>query len=99
MNTVTANCIIILLASMHALRVKNQIKPFQQKSTKVYVPFTEHPLLCWCMLISLIWLSPRNSYFQRHYCPCRQQWRNWRGGQGCASPPSGKLNIKNWPPS
>jgi len=33
---------------MHALRVKNQInqiQPFQQKSTKVYAPFTEHPLL------------------------------------------------------
>ena len=28
---------------MHVLRVKNQIKPFQQKSTKAYVPFTVHP--------------------------------------------------------
>jgi len=40
-NTVTANCIIVLLASMHVLRVKNQIKPFQQKSIKVNVPVTK----------------------------------------------------------
>jgi len=26
---------------MHVLRVKNQIKSFQQKSTKVYVPATK----------------------------------------------------------
>jgi len=48
---------------MHVLKVKNQIKPFQQKSTEVYVPFTEHPLLCWRIVTSLIWLSPRKSYF------------------------------------
>jgi len=30
---------------MLVLRVTNQIKPFQQKSTKVHVPFTEHTLL------------------------------------------------------
>jgi len=30
---------------MHVLGVKNQIKPFQQKSTKVYVPFVEDLLL------------------------------------------------------
>jgi len=41
---------------MDVLRVKHQIKPFLQKSTKVYVPFTEHPLLCRWIMTSLIWL-------------------------------------------
>jgi len=44
-STVTVNCIIILLVFMHVLRATNQIKPFQQKSTKVHVPFTEDTLL------------------------------------------------------
>jgi len=55
-NTVTANGITMPLASMNVQRVKNQIKPFQQKSTEVYVPFAEHPLSYWSMLTSLIWL-------------------------------------------
>jgi len=48
---------------MHVSKVKNQIKPFQQKSSKVYVPFTEHPLLRWSMLTSLIWHNAQRSFF------------------------------------
>jgi len=36
--------IIIILASTHALEVKNQIKPFQKNSLKVCIPVTEHLL-------------------------------------------------------
>jgi len=50
---VAVNCIITLLASIHVLRVKYQIKPFQQKSTKVYVPVTKSINFCMLMHVDI----------------------------------------------